>query len=300
MASPVMLALVLLCTMAARCNARELMGRRVHPEYFEIRRSNATYANTGEPTSDQYMYNFGGPTMTNKITVYYILYGTFSTTSKTILSNYTKGLNASAWWGINRPYSVGDIVFGGTKTYSASKTNLKQSDVEYQVRKAITSGTIGPVGGSTDAIYVLLTDKTVDQRETTNVGFCTHYCGWHSYMSFNGKNIKYSWVGSTVRCPSACSILRTGQAPNGNFEMDSMVSIIAHELAETATDPEMNGWMDVYGAENADKCSWDYGVTNVGTPKNANGLWNVQFGTNKFLIQRNWAIVPAQGCSLGA
>ena len=40
-----------------------------------------------------------------------------------------------------------------------------------------------------------------------------------------------------------------------------MVSIIAHELAETVTDPDNGGWYDSTGAENADKCEWDFGVT---------------------------------------
>jgi len=40
-----------------------------------------------------------------------------------------------------------------------------------------------------------------------------------------------------------------------------MISVIAHELTETASDPEVNAWYDSSGTagENADKCAWSYG-----------------------------------------
>jgi hypothetical protein len=35
-------------------------------------------------------------------------------------------------------------------------------------------------------------------------------------------------------------------------------STIGHELAEAATDPELNAWQDADRNENADKCSWNF------------------------------------------
>ena len=35
-----------------------------------------------------------------------------------------------------------------------------------------------------------------------------------------------------------------------------MASIIAHELEEATTDPDLNAWYDRRGEENADKCAW--------------------------------------------
>ena len=40
-----------------------------------------------------------------------------------------------------------------------------------------------------------------------------------------------------------------------------MASIIAHELEEAATDPDLNAWYDSRGDENADKCAWTFGTT---------------------------------------
>ena len=78
-------------------------------------------------------------------------------------------------------------------------------------------------------------------------GFCTSYCGWHSY---NGI-YKYAWIGVP---PSTCpGCFLYSNTPNGNFGVDAAVSVIAHELAEAATDPTFVGWTDpVYGEENAD------------------------------------------------
>jgi len=40
-----------------------------------------------------------------------------------------------------------------------------------------------------------------------------------------------------------------------------MVSVMAHELEETISDPNLNAWYDSTGAENADKCAWTFGTT---------------------------------------
>lgn len=48
----------------------------------------------------------------------------------------------------------------------------------------------------------------------------------------------------------SCSHQITG--PNGNDGADGMVSVIAHELAETVSDPVSGWWRDSDGEENAD------------------------------------------------
>ena len=40
-----------------------------------------------------------------------------------------------------------------------------------------------------------------------------------------------------------------------------MASILAHELEESVTDPDLNAWYDSRGGENADKCAWTFGTT---------------------------------------
>jgi hypothetical protein len=61
-----------------------------------------------------------------------------------------------------------------------------------------------------------------------------------------------------------------------------MVSVIAHEIAETTSDPNLDAWYDVKGNENADKCAWQFGSTTTPTS-------NVQFADgSKYLLQTNW------------
>jgi hypothetical protein len=72
--------------------------------------------------------------------------------------------------------------------------------------------------------------------------------------------------------------------PNGNAGVDGMISVIAHELEEATTDPDLNAWYDSRGAENADKCAWTFGQSVYA----ANGASaNVHLGNRDYLIQRN-------------
>jgi len=74
-----------------------------------------------------------------------------------------------------------------------------------------------------------------------------------------------------------------------------MASIIAHELEEAATDPQLNAWYDRRGYENADKCAWTFGSTSTA----ANGsLYNMTLGGLNFLIQRNWVNAGGGYCAL--
>ncbi|CAF4849661.1 unnamed protein product [Rotaria sp. Silwood1] len=64
-----------------------------------------------------------------------------------------------------------------------------------------------------------------------------------------------------------------------------MITVIAHELAESLSDPYFNAWYDRKRDENADKCNFNFGPTKVWT----NGAkYNIAFGGKAYLIQQNW------------
>jgi len=89
---------------------------------------------------------------------------------------------------------------------------------------------------------------------------------------------------AATQCPGPCGVPSVG--PNGNAGADALVSILAHELTESTTDPLLNAWFDSKGAENADKCAWTFGAAQF----QVNGGWaNVNVGARSFLIQRNLA-----------
>ena len=74
-----------------------------------------------------------------------------------------------------------------------------------------------------------------------------------------------------------------------------MASIIAHELEESVTDPNLNAWYDNAGNENADKCAWTFGATSAAS----NGSrYNVTLGGHQYLIQQNWVDAASGGCAM--
>src|SRR5213079_2740259 len=158
------------------------------------------------------------------------------------------------------------------------------AQIQSVVSSAITSGRLP---SNTNAVYFVLTSADV----TASSGFCTQYCGWHTHGTIGGADIKYAFIGNPDRCPSACAAQTT--SPNGNAGADGMASIIAHELEEATTDPDLNAWYDTRGQENADKCAWTFGTTYT-----VNGaLANMTLGSRNYLIQRNWVNASGGYCA---
>ncbi len=236
----------------------------------------------------------GGPVLTGTVGVYYIWYGNWSgNTAQTILTTLAKSIGGSPYWNINTTYynaanthlSNSVSYLGSTVDNYSQGTVLSDAAVQNVVAGAINSGRLPK---NTNAVYFVLTSADVNESS----GFCTQYCGWHWYGTIAGSNIKYSFVGNPARCPSACSAQAT--SPNGNLGADAMASIIAHELEESATDPNGNAWYDTRGNENGDKCAWNFGAT---TTLASGAKYNMTFGGLNFLIQQNWVNAGSGYCA---
>src|SRR5713226_183049 len=203
----------------------------------------------------------GGPLILDTVNVYYIWYGNWSGNSATtILTDLASNIGGSPYFNINTTYFNGSNAYvsnsvhyvnSSTDNYSHG-TSLSDANIQAVVNDAITSGRLPK---DTNGVYFVLTSADV----TASSGFCTQYCGWHTHGTIAGSDIKYAFIGNPDRCPSACEAQTTG--PNGNAGADGMASIIAHELEEAVTDPDLNAWYDRRGAENADKCAWTFGAT---------------------------------------
>jgi len=163
---------------------------------------------------------------------------------------------------------------------------LNDTAVQNIVANALAHG----MPTDTNGVYFVLASPTV--QETS--GFCTQYCGWHTHGTIGGLDIKYSFVGNPDRCPSACEAQTI--SPNNNTGADGMANIIAHELEEAATDPDLSAWYDTRGYENADKCAWKFG-SNLSTASNGS-KYNVTFGSNNYLIQMNWVNASGGYCAV--
>lgn len=237
----------------------------------------------------------GGPVILGTTNVYYIWYGNWSGNSAiSILTDLAKSIGGSPYFNINTTYYDGagrnvtnsvSYINSVVDTYSRG-TSLSDSDIQGIVSDAITK--LG-LPKDTNGVYFVLTSSDVNETS----GFCTQYCGWHTYGTISGSNIKYAFIGNPARCPSACEAQTT--SPNGNPGADGMASIIAHELEEAVTDPNLNAWYDQRGEENADKCAWTFGTTY--TVSNGS-LANMRLGSRDYLIQRNWVNAAGGYCAL--
>lgn len=138
-------------------------------------------------------------------------------------------------------------------------------------------------GTFTNAIYIF--------SDVTATGFCTSNCGWHSYASSSTATYKFGFVALP---PTTCGCYaQKPVSPNGDAAVDAAISVIAHELAEAATQPSGGGWcysgsntscFSSGAVENADQCAWYF-------PNLAyvNGYYyNLVMGTKKYLVQANW------------
>lgn len=247
----------------------------------------------------------GGPLLAGQtVNMYYIWYGDWSGNSaQTILDGFANNLGGSDYFNINTTYYDGNnlhvvndvrlvddfIVGTSVSTSYPYGKSLSDSNIQQIVADAIANGlSMDPTG-----VYFVLTSADV----TASSGFCTQYCGWHTYatMTVGGStaNIKYAFIGNPDRCPSACSVQTT--SPNGNAGADAMASIIAHELSEAATDPNLNAWYDHRGYENADKCAWTFGTTYT----TSNGsIANMKLNGVDYLIQQNWVNANGGYCAM--
>ena len=238
----------------------------------------------------------GGPMMTGTTHIYYIWYGNWKkNTAPTILNNLAQQIGGSPRYNINTTYSDASNVNITNSVTLAGSTSVAYpygkvlSDLQIQsvVSTAISKGQL-PIDAN--GVYFVLTSKDV----TASSGFGTQYCGWHSYVTIAGTDIKYSFVGdATSKAPVAC--WAQSVSPNGNAGADGMASVIVHELEEATTDPKFTAWYDSLGYENSDKCSWTFGTTTV-LPNKAK--YNVTLGTKNYLIQQNWVnTAPAGFCA---
>jgi hypothetical protein len=240
----------------------------------------------------------GGPVILGTTNVYYIWYGNWSgNTAVQILTDLASNIGGSPYFAINTTYGDASRTRISNSVHYVNSYNdnyshgssLTDTNIQQIVSDAITQGHLAK---DTNGVYFVLTSSDV----TETSGFCSSYCGWHTYATISSSNIKYAFIGNPDRCPSSCE-WQTTKSPNDNTGADGMASIIAHELEEAVTDPNLNAWYDNIGQENADKCAWTFGSTyTVGN----GSIANMKLGTRDYLIQQNWSrpLGQAQTCAL--
>ncbi|MBD0373785.1 MAG: hypothetical protein ICV60_23430 [Pyrinomonadaceae bacterium] len=273
--------------------------RDIIPHRYNKKGADAVTKGTTGVITPQISYHGGA--LIGTPTIYYIWYGNWNQTNgsdnpagQQILRDFARTIGGSAYYNINTTYSTGGyningaVNFGGEATDTGSQgTRLRDSSIGAII---VTTLNQGKLPYDPNGVYFVLSSSNVSESS----GFCTLYCGWHTAGTINsgtyaGQRLRYSFVGNANRCLNACAAQSV--SPNGNAGVDGMVSIIAHELEEAATDPDpRTGWADSNGDENADKCAWTFGQTLFTLPSGA--IYNMTLGSGttlqrNYLIQRN-------------
>lgn len=251
--------------------------------------SSQTVQSTALVTGNGIDYH-GGPVMLGPHHVYFIWYGNWSANNATtILPKFITNLNNTAYFNINSTYSDGSgnsidhtlSLEGQVFDNYSHGTVLSDQGVVGTVSAALQNGSLP---ADPDGLYFVLTSSDVDQKGAGGE-FCINFCGFHNHATLSGTDIKYSFVGNAARCLSSCAASNLGIGPNGNAGADAMANVMAHELNEAVTDPDLNAWFDSSGEEVGDKCNFNFGPEFT-APNGAPA--NVTLGDREFLIQRSW------------
>jgi hypothetical protein len=233
----------------------------------------------------------GGP-LIDTPSIYIIWYGDWNQNNGTdtpaaqdLIRDWAMGIGGSPYFQINTSKSVSGYPISGNVSFiptsnettdTGTKTRLRDADIQSIVNNAINSGRL-PY--DSNGVYFVVTSSNVNEQS----GFCTRYCGWHTYGNLTAGRVRYSFVGNAARCLNACAAQSV--SPNNNPGIDGAISVLSHELEEATTDPDLNAWYDSSGYEDADKCAWTFGHAQYQV---ANGSWaNMAFGGHNWLIQRN-------------
>ena len=292
-----------------RAEAPEVIKHRVNEHAHLTFGAQPTAGSTGTIASP--LINHGGSVL-NTANVYVIWYGNWNQANGTdtpagqqIIRDFLQTVGGSPYYKLNQyPNTAaqgnltGNVTWGGeaNSTYKAT-TRLRDPDILGIVNAAMSANGWTKGDAAHQNLFFVLTSSNVNETS----GFCTKYCGWHTSTGTNG--IRYSFVGNAARCITGCAAQSV--SPNGNAGVDGMLSVIAHELEEAATDADPGtapAWRASGGAENADSCAWTFGSSQTKLPSGA--YYNMTLGSGaqqrNYLIQRNVKIAAGnvQTCDI--
>jgi hypothetical protein len=251
----------------------------------------------------------GGPIIPGTVKAYLIFYGKWSNGAhpsdskqgKKLIKAFFNGIGGSDYFNINTTYGdnthdvTGQVSLAGVTSMAYPYgNNLAPGSISKIVNKAISRGSFP---ADENALYFVLTSSDVGENAGFGT-FCANYCGYHGNGTIAGKNLKYSFVGNPERCITSCA--KQSPGPNGLAGADGMASVLAHELEEAVTDPDVSGgpyawYFDASGNEDADQCAWKFG-TLLGGSFTAGNAYNEQFGGHNWLIQMEWENARGGGC----
>jgi hypothetical protein len=288
-------------------------------------KSKAPTGAQGDNSSDVPLLYNGGPVMrdpTNYVIIWNPPGSTFSATYQTLIERFFTDVGGTPYMQINSQWgdSTGAPVpntnhFGGTwrdttNAYPHAGTvadPLVGQDIRDEVDRAIAANPTWQAPGLSTMYFVYLghniiecfngpantfgcfaaTDKDgnsppAPSGNPNTVPGAGTYCAYHS--SFGGKNYANMPYASDGACYSGALL----QFPNG-VDQDIVLSPTSHEMNEAYSDPHLDAWSDVNGAENGDKCAYTYGQLEPdGT--------NIVLSGKRYQLQQEWSNALVYGC----
>jgi hypothetical protein len=292
-------------------NASDQAGDHPQRRVFELRNSPGARNAASRRGSGTGIVNHGGPVLqaaTKVVAIYWAsapvyaggpAVGTSSTSGSTgdnsLVGHFLRNLGGSPYFNINSTYTnsagvkIANIVnytgFWANATNAPSATSTATISDAQMIAMLQSGFNSGALVYDANTLYLIFTAG----KANLGGGFGTQYCGYHTNGSVTiggvAKSALYSAMPYDYAYPAGCTSGRS--SPNGDPAADAEVSVLAHEIEETTTDPFGNAWYDTRGYENADKCAWNYGTT-------ANS--NMVLGGKSFLVQLNWVNSGSGGC----
>ncbi len=156
-------------------------------------------------------------------------------------------------------YGTGPGTYQGmiTGPTLSSGSSFSDTDAQSAVRNLLDQGTI--TGDDNSLFMLILPDGVTSTMD--GAASCTDYCGYHDAFDYNGTQIAYAVLPSSL-CQGCGGLI-------GDF-----TAVYAHELAEAITDKVPGqGWVADDGEENGDLEAWV--LMGWGPPSNPN-LYTIQ------------------------
>jgi hypothetical protein len=246
----------------------------------------------------------GGPVMTGRVNVYVIYYGQFDSNfakARSIVEYFISNWGASHSYGVLRSYTgsngrvAPELALAGVwPDTSAPGATLSETDVQTVVTTAIQNNTFP---SDPNGIYLVILGSNMSATLGSGNNLCSQFCGYHDRATLLGADLKYGLVGA-----GNCTTCQIVSAPNGLLWAENIVNTMAHEIAETVTDPDGNAWgSQAKNDEVGDKCNFNFSERH-NLPVNSNGnviQATAKVGLNYYTIQSLWTPTNGGGCYSG-
>ncbi|KAJ6386578.1 hypothetical protein OIU78_016489 [Salix suchowensis] len=242
-----------------------------------------------------------GPVLTGNITVHIIWYGRWEKPQKKIIREFINSISAvnarppsvSGWWrtvqlytdqtGANISHTVQLGQEKNDRFYSHGKS-LTRLSIQSVIKSAVTAKSKPLPTNPRNGLYLLLTSADV---------YVQDFCG-----QVTVRSCVLACVPIHSLCRKYIPGLKALKSPNSDVGVDGMISVIAHEIAELATNPLVNAWYagqdPSYPVEIADLCEGIYGTGGGGSytgqmlMDHDGSTFNMHGIRRKYLVQWVW------------